>query len=109
MLDINLSSVDAGEEVVVGQEGKAGGAAERDVDGVGIVAGVRGVLRMGSGGDLIVAVNVGGGEGLLLLLRRIPLHNHVYLRASKSVLLRGCPGKRSLHLFGCWRRGQAEK
>jgi hypothetical protein len=79
--------VDAGEEeVVVGREGRAGGAVERDVDGVGTVGGVRGVLRMENGGDLIVVVNVEGEGVLLLLLRRIPLHNHVYPRASKSVL-----------------------
>jgi hypothetical protein len=106
MHDINLRTVDAGaEEVVVDREGRAGGAVERDVDGVDIVGGargVRGVLRMGNGGDLIVVVNVGGGEGVLLLLhRRIPLHNHVYSRASKSVLWRALSGGRcSLHLFG---------
>jgi hypothetical protein len=87
MHDINLSSVDAG-EVVGAQEEKAGGeVVERDVDGVGIVGGVIGVPRMGNGGDLIVVVNVEGGEGgLLLRRRRIPLHERLYSRASKSVL-----------------------
>lgn len=94
MHDINLRTVDAGEEeVAVDREGRAGGAVERDVDGVGIVGGVRGVPRTGNGEDLIVAVNVGGEEGVLPLLRRIPLHNHISSRASKSGLWSGYLGK----------------
>jgi hypothetical protein len=100
MHDINLRTVDAGEEeVVVGREGRVGGAVERDVDGVGIVGGVRGVLRMENGGDLIVVVNVEGEAVLLLLLlRRIPLHNPVYPRASKSVLWSGLSGEDVLYI-----------
>jgi hypothetical protein len=110
MHDINLKTVDAGEAevVVVDREGRDGEAVERDVDGVDIVGGARGargVLRMGNGGDLIVVVNVGGGEGVPLLLhRQIPLHNHVYSRASESVLWKALSGEGVLYIcLVCWR------